>query len=76
MMGWMAPVRHLGAGMVVAETHHRGEPSMNEIKTIGLDLAKHVFQAHGVDAGELPVIQSAKVSGPAVLPDCSNRPDT
>lgn len=24
---------------------------MNEVSTIGLDLAKHVFQAHGADAG-------------------------
>ena len=23
---------------------------MNEITTVGLDLAKHVFQVHGVDA--------------------------
>ena len=23
---------------------------MNEITTIGLDLAKHVFQVHGIDA--------------------------
>src|SRR6059058_1324808 len=38
-MGWMAPVRHLGARMAVGETHHRGEPSMDEIETIGLDLA-------------------------------------
>jgi hypothetical protein len=26
------------------------EPSMDEVTTIGLDLAKHVFQVHGVDA--------------------------
>ena len=26
------------------------EPSMSEITTIGLDLAKHVFQVHGIDA--------------------------
>jgi transposase len=26
------------------------EPSVNEIKTIGLDLAKNVFQVHGIDA--------------------------
>src|ERR1700747_3223391 len=26
------------------------EPSMGEVRTIGLDLAKHVFQVHGVDA--------------------------
>jgi hypothetical protein len=50
MMGWMAPVRHLGARMVVGETHHRREPSMDEVTTIGLDLAKRVFQAHEVDA--------------------------
>jgi len=25
------------------------EPSMNEITTIGLDLAKNVFQVHGID---------------------------
>jgi hypothetical protein len=24
---------------------------MGEITTIGLDLAKHVFQVHGIDAG-------------------------
>jgi hypothetical protein len=50
MMGWMASVRHLGARMVVGETHHRGKPSTDEIRTMGLDLAKHVFQVHGVDA--------------------------
>ena len=25
------------------------QPSMSEVTTIGLDLAKHVFQVHGVD---------------------------
>lgn len=30
---------------------------MNEIKTIGLDLAKHVFQVHGVDASGAPVLR-------------------
>jgi hypothetical protein len=30
MMGWMAPERHLGARMVVGETHHQEEPSMSE----------------------------------------------
>jgi transposase len=29
---------------------------MDEVATIGLDLAKHVFQVHGIDAeGELPL---------------------
>ncbi len=37
----MAPSRHLCAEMVSIESHHEREPSMNEITTIGLDLAKH-----------------------------------
>jgi transposase len=35
--------------MVVVEDHRQREPSMSEITTIGLDLAKNVFQVHGVD---------------------------
>jgi transposase len=35
--------------MVVVEYHHQREPSMGEITTIGLDLAKNVFQVHGVN---------------------------
>ena len=51
MMGWMAPLRHLGAKVLVGQNQPANrEPSMNEITTIGLDLAKHVFQVHGVDA--------------------------
>jgi transposase len=50
-MGWMAPLRHLGAKLLSdIESAANGEPSMGEITTIGLDLAKHVFQVHGVDA--------------------------
>jgi transposase len=37
--------------VVVAEYHTREEPSAVQITTIGLDLAKHWFQVHGVDAG-------------------------
>jgi len=49
LMGWMAPSRHQSAKLVVVEEHQEREPSMNEITTIGLDLAKNVFQIHGVD---------------------------
>ena len=75
MMGWMAPVRHLGARMVVGETHHRREPSMNEITTIGLDLAKHVFQVHGVDASGATVVRKRLRRGEVLaffarLPGC------
>jgi hypothetical protein len=41
----MAPLRHLGAKMLAGRRPAaNGEPSMGEITTIGLDLAKHVFQ--------------------------------
>ena len=49
MMGWMAPLRHQCAKLVFSENHQEREPSMSEITTIGLDLAKHVFQVHGID---------------------------
>ena len=48
-MGWMAPLRHRSAKMAVVEDHQEREPSMTEIATIGLDLAKNVIQVHGAD---------------------------
>src|SRR6476620_10335879 len=56
-MGWMAPLRHRGAKLVLLENHQEREPSMSEITTIGLDLAKHVFQVHGVDAQGTTVLR-------------------
>jgi hypothetical protein len=47
LMGWMAPWRHRCAKMVVVKDHQ--QPSMGNITTIGLDLAKSVFQVHAVD---------------------------
>ena len=49
-MGWMAPLRHLSAKLLSDRIGSEWEPSMGEVTTIGLDLAKHVFQVHGVDA--------------------------
>ena len=57
MMGWMAPLRHRGARLVFSNNHQEKEPSMSEITTIGLDLAKHVFQVHGVDAHGTTVLR-------------------
>jgi hypothetical protein len=57
MMGWMAPLRHLSAKLLVKRISSNGEPSMSEVTTIGLDLAKHVFQVHGVDAGGATVLR-------------------
>ncbi len=50
LLGWMAPSRHHRAKVVAVGSHTNGEPSVMEITTIGLDLAKHVFQVHGVAA--------------------------
>jgi len=43
-MGWMAPLRHLSAKLLSVRISSELEPSMGEVTTIGLDLAKHVFQ--------------------------------
>jgi len=53
----MAPLRHQCAKLVFSENHQEREPSMSEITTIGLDLAKHVFQVHGVDAEGTTVLR-------------------
>ena len=58
MMGWMAPLRHRRAKLVFRRVHQEREPSMSEITTIGLDLAKHVFQVHGIDAQGTTVLRS------------------
>src|SRR3989442_3231023 len=57
MMGWMAPLRHLSAKLLSERISSEWEPSMGEVTTIGLDLAKHVFQVHGVDAEGATVLR-------------------
>ena len=57
MMGWMAPLRHLSAKLLTDRISSEWEPSMGEVTTIGLDLAKHVFQVHGVDAEGATVLR-------------------
>ena len=42
--------------MIVADESHEGAVQM-QITTIGLDLAKHVFQIHGIDAAEKVVVR-------------------
>ncbi len=48
-MGWTPPRRPWCARVVVFVTTDQ-EASVSEVSTIGLDLAKHVFQVHGADA--------------------------
>ena len=56
-MGWMAPLRHLSAKLLSDRISSEWEPSMGEVTTIGLDLAKLVFQVHGVDAEGATVLR-------------------
>ena len=62
LMVWTSPARHLAqmksrAKMVVVEATSKGATSvgksiinLSSVTTVGLDLAKHVFQVHCVDA--------------------------
>jgi transposase len=53
----MAPLRHLSAKLLCDRISSEWEPSMGEVTTIGLDLAKLVFQVHGVDAEGATVLR-------------------
>src|SRR5262245_38328214 len=56
-MGWIAPLAASRCQTGVLKNHQEWEPSMSEITTIGLDLAKHVFQVHGIDAQGTTVLR-------------------
>jgi hypothetical protein len=50
--------------VVVGERHNGEEPSAVQVITIGLDLAKHWVQVHGVDvfrSGERPLLAQRAV---------------
>ena len=57
LMGWTAPERHLCARVEGVVTNTRKEPSTMQVSTIGFDLAKQVFQVHGVDADGVVVLR-------------------
>src|SRR6202158_2523863 len=50
------PLRHRCARMRLLRSQTR-EPSVNQIIRIGMDTSKHIFQLHGVDAAEQPVLR-------------------
>jgi hypothetical protein len=43
--------------------HHLREASMGNASTIGLDLAKNVFQAHGADASGAVMFRAMRETG-------------
>ena len=53
-------------GLVVKDTNGR-EPSMREVSKIGLDLAKNVFQVHGVDAAGETVVRRVLRRAPVLV---------
>jgi hypothetical protein len=57
LMVWTAPERHLCARVMGAVTNTRKEPSAMQVSTIGLDLAKQVFQVHAVDVEGMVVLR-------------------
>jgi hypothetical protein len=57
LMGWTAPASdRLRLRVAVAEPLQRGAVEM-QVATIGFDLAKHVFQVHGVDVAGSVVVR-------------------
>jgi hypothetical protein len=46
---------------------------MGEITTIGVDLAKHVFQVHGIDAEGTTVLRKQLRRGQVLLTKCFPR---
>src|SRR6266849_10311675 len=55
-MGWTAPYGIACARMWFVENHETGAVPM-QVTTIGLDVAKNVFQVHGVDASGAIVLR-------------------
>lgn len=58
LMKWMAPAFGIAMCHVGCCEHgQHKEPSMDDITTIGVDLAKSVFQLHGVDVEGRPLLR-------------------
>ena len=56
MLGWTAP-DGIECARVVVEDLKQREPSVTKIIRIGIDTSKSVFQLHGVDAVEKPILR-------------------
>jgi transposase len=57
MLGWTAPERHRCAKIEVVKNFNRREPSVDKITRIFIDTSKAIFQLHGVNAAEEPVLR-------------------
>lgn len=57
LLGWTAPTRHRDVPERGCRNSRAKEPSMEDVIRIGIDTSKHVFQLHGVNAAEQPVLR-------------------
>ncbi|WP_179875772.1 hypothetical protein [Sinorhizobium sp. BJ1] len=57
LLGWTAPERHRKCARVSRCELKQREPSVDEIIRIGMDTSKHVFQLHGFNAVEQPILR-------------------
>src|ERR1700716_3785856 len=73
-MGWTAPYGISCARMRLSETHS-WEPSVEQIIRIGMDTSKYIFQLHGVDAAEQPVLRK-RLGRKAMLAFLAKLPST
>src|SRR6202162_3805162 len=58
-MGWMAPAPGIRVPKLwkLSSNHEPKEPSAMEITTVGLDLAKNVFQVHAINSASKVVVK-------------------
>ena len=56
LMVWTAPYGIICARLRSFESQPQ-EPSVNQFIRIGMDTSKHLFQLHGVNAAEAPVLK-------------------
>jgi transposase len=57
MLGWTAPNGIAMCQNEFVAVLNRGRPSVEEITRIGMDTSKNVFQLHGVNSSEQPVLR-------------------
>src|SRR6202000_2099647 len=68
------PRRHQCARMRLCKSQTR-EPSVKQITRIGMDTSKYIFQLHGVDEAEQPILRK-KLSRKQVLEFFAKLPPT
>ncbi len=63
VLGWTAPNGIVMCQSEFVEGLNRGRPSVEKITRIGMDTSKRVFQLHGVNAAEQPVLRRKLTRG-------------